>query len=553
MALQDLIDAAPPGSTVSVPAGVYNEQITIDKPLTLQPEPGATVTIDATGLDSSLPTVLILSSDVTIRDLTIQNGPFHGIQAGNASATNLTNISIINNEIRGHANAGIITNHNASMTISDNIIENNGTGAGFNLSGIVLYPHGPTSILNNSINNNNIDGIFARGSDAGLAIVGNIIENHLNSGITLAWDQKNTSIEFNIINNCGSGNYDEQGGIVIIQSMAETIGNNVIDSCNPSGIFWGWMPTAGDPPDEILISYNNITNSIRDGIYLFSQGPGGFIPPDQFPLEPVIKNNFLLYNGRAGVYVSNLYYYSPGNANPTINNNNIIDNEWGVFNATALTVNAIDNWWGSNTGPYHPTLNPQGTGNPVSDNVDFIPWSSNLQVFEVTGCSVQDVSLENYYISPFTNGDSKVKLVMKVTGYLEIKLTDEISAFLPFDIWFTKNFIMQIPELNNIKPVITATSACNASLIGEVIYIEMALRVVVDIEGKRTILISAIGPCSPRTNLTDFNIQKRKSREIKEDKCQEIYIEECINAQVIFATCQFKQPLLKTIDISDLL
>ena len=81
--------------------------------------------------------------------------------------------------------------------------------------------------------------------------------------------------------------------------------------------------------------------------------------------------------------MSNLYYYSPGNANPTINNNNIIDNEWGVFNATALTVNAIDNWWGSNTGPYHPTLNPQGTGNPVSDNVDFIPWSSKYKLLRL--------------------------------------------------------------------------------------------------------------------------------------------------------------------------
>lgn len=553
MALQDLIDAAPPDSTVFIPAGIYNEQITINKPLTLQPEPGATATIDAAGLDPSLPTVLILSSDVTIRDLIIQNGPFHGIQVGSASATNLTNISILNNEIKGHANAGIITNHNASMTISNNTIENNGTGAGFNRVGIVLYPHGQTSILNNFIINNNIDGIFARGSDAGLTIVGNIIEDHLNSGITLAWDQKNTSIEFNIINNCGSGSADEQGGIVIIQSMAETIGNNVIDSCNPSGIFWGWVPTTGDAPDEILISYNQISNSARDAIFLFSQGPGGFISPDNFPLEPVIKNNYLLNNGRAGVYVSNLYYYSPGNANPTINNNNILDNQWGVFNATTQTVNAIDNWWGSNTGPYHPTLNPQGTGNPVSDNVDFIPWSTQVQVIEVTGCSIQDVSLENYNISPFTNGDSKVKLVMKVTGYVEVKPTDAVSLILPFDKWFTKSFIMQIPELNNIKPVITATSACNASLIGEVIYIEMALCVVVDIEGKRTILISAIGPCSPRTNLTDFNIQKRKSRKIKEDKCQEIYIEECINAQVIFATCQFKQPLLKTIDISDLL
>lgn len=101
--------------------------------------------IDAAGLDASLSTILVLSSDVTIRALIIQNGPFHGIQVGS-----------------GHANAGIITNHTASMTIANNTIENNGVGTGFNLVDIVLYPHGQTSILNNTITNNNIVGIFAR-------------------------------------------------------------------------------------------------------------------------------------------------------------------------------------------------------------------------------------------------------------------------------------------------------------------------------------------------------------------------------------------------------
>jgi hypothetical protein len=36
---------------------------------------------------------------------------------------------------------------------------------------------------------------------------------------------------------------------------------------------------------------------------------------------------------------------------------------------------AENNWWGSASGPYHLTLNPSGTGNKVSDNVDFTPWA----------------------------------------------------------------------------------------------------------------------------------------------------------------------------------
>lgn len=41
---------------------------------------------------------------------------------------------------------------------------------------------------------------------------------------------------------------------------------------------------------------------------------------------------------------------------------------------TANKMNALNNWWGDPSGPYHPTLNPNGLGNAVSNNVNFIPW-----------------------------------------------------------------------------------------------------------------------------------------------------------------------------------
>ncbi len=49
--------------------------------------------------------------------------------------------------------------------------------------------------------------------------------------------------------------------------------------------------------------------------------------------------------------------------------------KWGVWNGTDFLVDATDNWWGDSSGPYHATLNPAGTGNAVSDNVDFEPWA----------------------------------------------------------------------------------------------------------------------------------------------------------------------------------
>jgi len=358
-----------------VPPGIYNEQLVVDKPLTLiGPDPALGDAVVDSGGMAAVPTIHILSGNVTITRLTLQNGPLHGIQAGSAAFPNLSNIIIKNNTIRGHDRAGILTNHGAAMHIEGNQIENNGQGTGFNRVGIVLYPHGPSSVLSNTIKNNVVDGIFARASSSGLLIENNDIENHLNSGITLAWDERNVTIRGNRITGAGSGTSDETGGIVIIQSMAEEISGNTVRDCNRSGIFWGWVPSVGPPPAQILITGNTIEDSARDAIYLFSMGPGGFIPPDPFPLEPLVQGNTLKGSIRAGVYVSNLYYASPGNANPRIHSNNIEENSWGVFNATAKTVDATENWWGSTTGPFHPTLNPDGLGNPVSDNVAFVPW-----------------------------------------------------------------------------------------------------------------------------------------------------------------------------------
>ena len=549
MSIQDLIDAAPPGGAVVVSAGVYNEQLIINKSLTLQGPTAGEAIIDASGL-LDIPTIQILSDNVTIKDLIIQNGPLHGIQAGDVSYPDLTKITIANNSILGHGNAGILTNHGASMTIKNNNVRNNGIGSGFNRGGIILYPHGATDIIDNLIINNNIDGIFARASDTGLVITNNVIEDHLEAGILLTWDERNVSISNNTIKNCGDGNFDEQGGIVIVQSMAEIIQDNTIEACAPSAIFWGWVPTTGSPPSEILISGNEIKNNARDGIYLFSQGSGGWIPPDIFPLEPLITGNIIENNIRAGIYVSNLYYYSPGSANPTIHDNNITGNDWGVLNATAQIVNATENWWGNNSGPYQPDLNPDGAGDPVSDRVDFIPWQTRQPIIKISGCTVQDVSLEGYDISPLGDGTAKVKLIIKVKGRV-FATSDGVGTMFDFEKWFVKRLIMKVPELKKISPVITPTSTCWAFALGNMIQISIELCIAVDMQGRYNVLIPVRRFCLPRTHLIECNATNDSSlSEDIQDKGGS-QSQECINAEVIFSSCSFREDLNCTILINN--
>ena len=66
-----------------------------------------------------------------------------------------------------------------------------------------------------------------------------------------------------------------------------------------------------------------------------------------------------------------------GSVNTTLEFNHFFDNDRFGVDATGNSgeaVTAVNNWWGSPSGPYHPTGNPLGQGDNVSDYVEFIPW-----------------------------------------------------------------------------------------------------------------------------------------------------------------------------------
>ncbi|MCK4822204.1 hypothetical protein KA005_40955, partial [bacterium] len=87
-------------------------------------------------------------------------------------------------------------------------------------------------------------------------------------------------------------------------------------------------------------------------------------------------------NNSGGVFVD-----EDGNA--TINCNNIYGNEWfGIWRLPPTIelspiIDAKHNWWGDPSGPCDPSndtatgglYNPDGTGNMVSDDVDYAPWA----------------------------------------------------------------------------------------------------------------------------------------------------------------------------------
>ncbi|MCK5076554.1 MAG: right-handed parallel beta-helix repeat-containing protein, partial [Calditrichia bacterium] len=78
-------------------------------------------------------------------------------------------------------------------------------------------------------------------------------------------------------------------------------------------------------------------------------------------------------------FTDNAYGIIANNSsNPVINYCDIYDNTYmGVYNVhETFFIDAENNWWGNNSGPTHDS-NPGGTGDVVSDAVDFLPFLSD--------------------------------------------------------------------------------------------------------------------------------------------------------------------------------
>jgi hypothetical protein len=75
-------------------------------------------------------------------------------------------------------------------------------------------------------------------------------------------------------------------------------------------------------------------------------------------------------------------YAAAGNE---LHNSSITGNATGILNNDVDDVfNAELNWWGNGSGPYNATSNPAGTGDPVSDNVDYDPWIGKAETIDCT-------------------------------------------------------------------------------------------------------------------------------------------------------------------------
>lgn len=93
-----------------------------------------------------------------------------------------------------------------------------------------------------------------------------------------------------------------------------------------------------------------------------------------------ITLNSVYHNTEYGMFIRDCRYRG------SINYNDIFENGIGMDVRAYSEINADHNYWGDPNGPYHESLNPTGTGNPVgvsdSSDLHFIPWEEDFVVPE---------------------------------------------------------------------------------------------------------------------------------------------------------------------------
>ncbi|MBI4514250.1 MAG: hypothetical protein HY699_00315 [Deltaproteobacteria bacterium] len=426
--IQDGVDYASAGDTVSAVAGTYIENVLIDKALTLAGAGQGVSTIEPAasspnpcagsslcGLAASN-IILVEAADVTIHDFTLdgdnpaltsgvvsggadvdaRNGIIHNYYAGDFDNLTVHHVTAQNIYLRGiysTGGMGFYFHHN----IVENVQGEAGSIALFNFGGGGTFAYNTVSDANDAIASN-----WSAGTD----YLNNTITNS-SSGVHTDNATAADLLQGNDVSNCASGGY---GVWTFVPSVAPSVDNNTITNCavglaaagaGPAAVFtdnvvdatgqagsvgayvttsqFGW----GSGSVNASFTGNRIVNT-DFGFYL-EEEPG-------YTLAVGASCNQIAGNG-IGIAAGALA--TPASA--AFNNNSIIGNTVGA-DGTAIPSGDLDasgNWWGCVAGPGAP-CNPVTTGvdaaSPLSTPPSCSPCTAAAQCEDANPCTVDTCS-----------------------------------------------------------------------------------------------------------------------------------------------------------------
>lgn len=183
-------------------------------------------------------------------------------------------------------------------------------------------------------------------------------------------------------------------GIQLLAGGNATVQSSSIHSCNRYGV-------------------NATGNSSRlEGCDIFGHGSHGLYSLNS---SVVLRQSLLRDNGGSGVHAE-------GEPAPAVVDSVVSGNtSHGINNRGPVTLAAPNNWWGSPTGPFHPALNPEGTGNQVSDRVEFRPFrTASRDIPKVVAAHLQNgVAVQG----TFTNQSNAIYYAATVAAGQHLSLT----------------------------------------------------------------------------------------------------------------------------------
>jgi parallel beta-helix repeat protein len=183
--IQAAINAANTGDTVFVRAGIYYENLAINKAVSLIGEDKDITIID--GSKSGGYRVIDITADgVLVNGFTIQNGWHSNIMIVSNNNTIIGNRILNNNWM-----AGVYVQYGANNIIQNNVFSNNSQA---------IYLYWGTSVDNSVANNfiiNNGLGIFVLYSKNNIIMENTLSNNH--EGMRFSWDSVNNSISSNLL------------------------------------------------------------------------------------------------------------------------------------------------------------------------------------------------------------------------------------------------------------------------------------------------------------------------------------------------------------------
>jgi parallel beta-helix repeat protein len=397
--IQEAIDVANSGDTINVTAGTYQEQVIINKSLTLQGTDNPIIiapsspisfkfsessktwepvvfafggTADGTATSQNITgtgTIQVTISGFTVdgNDRVPTANRSAGILLRNANGT-ISNNTIKNMSIDGKETFGIVANGNSNVTISENNVSGYARGGiGANGDGGSLTD--PVAIIkNNTVTGPGKDEVVTwapNGIQIGWGATGEITSNTVSGNGWPGTDWTGSGIlvhassDVEVNGNTVEGN---ETGIAVSGTSNKTLIHNNIVNENTSGI------SIQDWSVNTTIEKNTVTNSTYDGIDIcnFYGNP---------PTGTVIRSNTITGNNTEDDETSGGIWIDDGvdGDEVSINLNNITsNNKFGILNTSTTNVaDATQNWWGDLSGP---SGKGSGSGDAVSDNVKYCPW-----------------------------------------------------------------------------------------------------------------------------------------------------------------------------------